>query len=46
MVINVGWLKGHDDDLVQHDIASVKKVCGKAKLKVIIETCLLTDERK
>jgi deoxyribose-phosphate aldolase len=46
MVINVGWLKGHDDDLVQHDIASVKKVCGKAKLKVIIETCLLTDEQK
>ncbi len=46
MVINVGWLKGHDDDLVQHDIASVKKVCGNAKLKVIIETSLLTDEQK
>ena len=45
MVINVGWLKGHDDD-GQHDIASVKKVCGKAKLKVIIETCHLTDEQK
>ncbi len=46
MVINVGYLKGHDDDLVQHDITSVKKVCGNAKLKVIIETCLLTDEQK
>lgn len=46
MVINVGYLKGHDDDLVQHDIAMVKKVCGTATLKVIIETSLLTDEQK
>jgi deoxyribose-phosphate aldolase len=46
MVLNVGYLKGHDDDLVQHDIAMVKKVCGNAKLKVIIETSLLTDEQK
>ncbi|MFA5447232.1 MAG: deoxyribose-phosphate aldolase [Sphaerochaeta sp.] len=46
MVINVGYLKGHDDDLVQEDIAMVKKVCGNAKLKVIIETSLLNDEQK
>ena len=46
MVINIGHLKNHDDDLVQDDIAKVKEACGKALLKVIIETCLLTDEEK
>lgn len=47
MVINVGALKEHDDDTVLSDIAAVKKACGgKALLKVIIETCLLTDEEK
>ncbi len=46
MVINIGYLKNHDDDLVQDDIAQVKKACGNALLKVIIETCLLTDEEK
>ena len=46
MVINIGYLKNHDDDLVQDDIAMVKAACGKAALKVIIETCLLTDEEK
>jgi len=46
MVINVGWLKNHDDDLVLDDIAKVKQACGKKTLKVIIETCLLTDEQK
>ncbi len=47
MVLNIGFLKGHDDDLVQEDIAVVKAVCGNAaKLKVIIETGLLTDEQK
>ncbi|NMA23404.1 MAG: deoxyribose-phosphate aldolase [Spirochaetales bacterium] len=46
MVINIGYLKGHDDDLVQEDISMVKKVCGNAKLKVIIETALLNDEQK
>lgn len=46
MVINIGYLKNHDDDLVQDDIATVKAACGKATLKVIIETCLLTDEQK
>lgn len=46
MVINVGWLKDKKDDLVENDIHEVKKACGKAHLKVIIETCLLTDEEK
>ena len=46
MVINVGAAKDGDWDLVQSDITAVKKACGNAKLKVIIETCLLTDEEK
>lgn len=46
MVINIGYLKNHDDDLVQDDIRMVKEACGKAALKVIIETCLLSDEEK
>lgn len=46
MVINVGWLKNHDDQLVQDDIAAVKAACRSKTLKVIIETCLLTDEEK
>lgn len=47
MVINVGALKDKDDEAVLLDIASVKKACGTtAILKVIIETCLLTDEEK
>ena len=41
MVIPVGQLKAGDVDYVRNDIAEVKKACGKAKLKVIIETCLL-----
>lgn len=46
MVINIGWLKNHDDDKVLDDIAKVKQACGKKILKVIIETSLLTDEQK
>ncbi|WP_320129107.1 deoxyribose-phosphate aldolase [uncultured Sphaerochaeta sp.] len=46
MVINVGWLKNHDDGLVQDDIATVKEACGSQLLKVIIETCLLSEEEK
>lgn len=46
MVINVGALKDGDDDLVLQDIGAVKKACGHALLKVIIETCLLTEEEK
>lgn len=46
MVINVGWLKDKKDDLVENDIREVKKACGKSVLKVIIETCYLTEEEK
>lgn len=46
MVINVGALKDKEYDIVLNDIKEVKKACGQALLKVIIETCLLTDEEK
>lgn len=46
MVINVGALKDGDYDGVLADIKAVKEACGQALLKVIIETCLLTDEEK
>lgn len=46
MVINVGALKDGDYQLVLEDIKAVKAACGQALLKVIIETCLLTDEEK
>lgn len=46
MVINVGALKDRLYDVVLADIREVKKACGGALLKVIIETCLLTDEEK
>lgn len=47
MVINIGALKGKDDALVKRDIAAVVEAArGKALTKVIIETCLLTDEEK
>lgn len=46
MVINIGWLKDGKDDLVLADIKAVKEACGEKLLKVIIETCLLTDDEK
>ncbi len=46
MVINVGAAKDGDWALVESDIAAVKAACGDAKLKVIIECCLLTDDEK
>jgi deoxyribose-phosphate aldolase len=48
MVINIGALKGGDDQLVEQDIASVVRVSHRhnALCKVIIETALLTDEEK
>lgn len=46
MVINVGALKDGDYQMVIEDIKAVKAACGQALLKVIIETCLLTDEEK
>lgn len=44
MVINVGMLKSGDLEFVRQDIAAVLAACGDATLKVILETCLLTDE--
>lgn len=46
MVINIGRLKDGDDDYVTNEIAVLKKAAGSHILKVIIETCLLTDEEK
>lgn len=47
MVINVGALKDKKYDYVRNDIKTLKEVCGKdVALKVIIETCLLTEEEK
>ncbi len=47
MVINIGAIKSNDWDLVEKDIAALVDTCkGKALLKVILETCLLTDDEK
>ena len=47
MVIDIGRAKDGDWAYVESDIAAVKAACGdQAKLKVIIETCLLTDDEK
>lgn len=47
MVINVGALKDGKYEYVLNDIRTLKEVCGsEAVLKVIIETCLLTEEEK
>ena len=46
MVINISRLKCNDDLYVENEIKELKQACGKLVLKVIIETCLLTDEEK
>ena len=46
MVINIGWLKDKKYDLLEEEIRTLKAACGDKILKVIIETCLLTDEEK
>ncbi len=46
MVINIGALKDGDYDYVLKEIKEVKKSCCGKLLKVIIETCLLTEEEK
>jgi deoxyribose-phosphate aldolase len=47
MVINIGALKDKNNDLVERDIKAVVEAArGKALTKVIIETCLLTEEEK
>jgi len=46
MVICVGALKDKRYDAILEEIKAIKNVCGDKVLKVIIETCLLTDEEK
>ena len=46
MVINIGMLRAGNTDYVLNEIKALKAACGTLVLKVIIETCLLTDEEK
>jgi deoxyribose-phosphate aldolase len=46
MVIAIGAMKAGETDHVRRDIAAVKQACGASLLKVIIETCLLSDAEK
>ncbi len=46
MVINIGWAKDGRWDNLMAEIKAVKEACGGLVLKVIIETCLLTEEEK
>lgn len=46
MVINLGWVKDGRFDLIREEINAVKAACDGHILKVIIETCLLTEEEK
>ena len=46
MVINIGWAKEGKWDALTAEIAAIKAACKGKLLKVIIETCLLTDEEK
>ena len=44
--MNFHWLKDKKYDLVEEEIRTLKAACGEKILKVIIETCLLTEEEK
>lgn len=46
MVVNIGDVKNGDFDKVEAEIRAVKEACGEHILKVIIETCYLTEEEK
>ncbi len=46
MVINIGRLKNKEYDYVRNEISAIKQAIGDKVLKVIIETCLLTQEEK
>ena len=46
MVINIGWAKEGKFDEITAEIAAIKAACKGKLLKVIIETCLLTDDEK
>lgn len=46
MVINIGWVKDQKFSELENEIRTLKAICKENILKVIIETCLLTDEEK
>ena len=46
MVVNLGWVKDGLWNRVLEEIQAVKRSCGSLVLKVIVETCLLTQEEK
>lgn len=46
MVINIGWLKSAEHELVEAEIRRIKEIIGDRILKVIIETCYLSDREK
>ena len=46
MVINIGWLKSGENKHVETEISVIKKAIGNTVLKVIIETCYLSEEEK
>ncbi len=46
MVANIGWIKAGQYREVREEIGEIKRICGKRTLKVIIETCLLTEKEK
>ena len=46
MVINIGWVKDQKWEALLEEIKAIKEACKGKLLKVIIETCLLTDEEK
>lgn len=46
MVINLGHIKDGDESCVYNEIRTLKMLCGQRILKVIVETCMLTEEEK
>lgn len=46
MVINIGWVKDHEWQMIVDEIKQLKAACGNRILKVIIETCLLDEDEK
>lgn len=46
MVVNLGWIKDKKYDSIEAEIRQIKEAAGTRVLKVIIETCLLTEEEK
>lgn len=46
MVVNIGDVKNKDFEKVEEEIRTIKKICGDHIVKVIVETCYLTEEEK